>query len=130
MSSEVSAVEKVLQVYFDGLYEGDTKKLGEAFHPASHLYAAGGDGKASDWPRVTTTVAPQAHTLTAKIRWSGRKTRHLSAEEQGRSGRTASSREVSHRRTGRIPVVESPRTCRDHREVFPDYYNTWPRPPP
>jgi Putative lumazine-binding len=51
MSSEVSAVEKVLQVYFDGLYEGDTRKLGEAFHPASHLYAASGDGKASDWPR-------------------------------------------------------------------------------
>ena len=51
MSSEVSAVEKVLQVYFDGLYEGDTKKLGEAFHPASHLSAASGDGKASDWPR-------------------------------------------------------------------------------
>ena len=51
MSSEVSAVEKMLQVDFDGLYEGDTKKLGEAFHPASHLYAAGGDGKASDWPR-------------------------------------------------------------------------------
>ena len=51
MSSEVSAVEKVLQVYFDGLYEGDTKKLGEVFHLASHLYAASGDGKASDWPR-------------------------------------------------------------------------------
>ena len=51
MSSEVAAVEKVLQVYFDGLYEGDTKKLGEAFHLASHLYAASGDGKASDWPR-------------------------------------------------------------------------------
>ena len=51
MSSDVAAVEKVLQVYFDGLYEGDTRKLGEAFHAASHLYAAGGDGKASDWPR-------------------------------------------------------------------------------
>ncbi len=35
----------MLQVYFDGLYEGDTKKLGEAFHPASHLYsAAAADG--------------------------------------------------------------------------------------
>jgi hypothetical protein len=34
MSSEVSAVEKVLQAYFDGLYEGDTKKLGEVFHLA------------------------------------------------------------------------------------------------
>ena len=50
MSSDVSAVEKVLQVYFDGLYDGDTKKLGEAFHAASHLYAAGADGKATDWP--------------------------------------------------------------------------------
>ena len=52
MSSEVSAVEKVLQVYFDGLYEGDTKKLGEVFHLASHLYAANNDGKANDWPRA------------------------------------------------------------------------------
>ena len=41
MGSDVAAIEKVLQVYFDGLYEGDTKKLGEAFHPASHLYSAG-----------------------------------------------------------------------------------------
>ena len=36
MSSDVAAIEKVLQTYFDGLYEGDTNKLGEAFHPASH----------------------------------------------------------------------------------------------
>jgi hypothetical protein len=52
MSSDVAEIEKVLQVYFDGLYEGDTGKLGEAFHPASHLYAADGDGKATDWPRA------------------------------------------------------------------------------
>jgi hypothetical protein len=51
MSSDVAEIEKVLHTYFDGLYEGDTKKLGEAFHPASHLYAAGPDGKAIDWPR-------------------------------------------------------------------------------
>ena len=31
MTSEIAAVEKVLQVYFDGIYEGDTGKLGEAF---------------------------------------------------------------------------------------------------
>jgi len=41
----------VLQVYFDGLYEGDTAKLGQAFHPASHLYSVGADGKAADFPR-------------------------------------------------------------------------------
>jgi len=52
MSTDVAAIEKVLHTYFDGLYEGDTKKLGEAFHPASHLYATGPDGKAIDWPRA------------------------------------------------------------------------------
>lgn len=52
MNSEVAAVEKVLQVYFDGLYEGDIKKLGEAFHPASHLYSADAQGKAADLPRA------------------------------------------------------------------------------
>jgi hypothetical protein len=52
MSTDVAAIEKVLHTYFDGLYEGDTKKLGEAFHPASHLYSAGSDGKAVDLPRA------------------------------------------------------------------------------
>jgi hypothetical protein len=52
MSSDVAAVEAVLQTYFDGLYEGDTKKLGQAFHPMSHLYSVGQDGKAADFPRA------------------------------------------------------------------------------
>ncbi|SJZ31826.1 Putative lumazine-binding [Enhydrobacter aerosaccus] len=52
MSSDVAEVEKVLHTYFDGLYEGDTRKLGEAFHPASHLYSVGSDGKAADLPRA------------------------------------------------------------------------------
>jgi hypothetical protein len=51
MSSDVAEVEKVLHTYFDGLYEGDPKKLGAAFHPASHLYSVGADGKAADLPR-------------------------------------------------------------------------------
>ena len=37
MSSDVADVEKVLQVYFDGLYEGDADKIGEAFHPSADL---------------------------------------------------------------------------------------------
>ena len=60
MSSEVSAVEKVLQVYFDGRYEGDTKKLGEVFHSASHLYAAGGDGKV-EWLDGISVTYPDWH---------------------------------------------------------------------
>ena len=50
MSSDVAEVEKVLQTYFDGLHEGDTGKLAQAFHPASHLYSVGTDGKAADMP--------------------------------------------------------------------------------
>jgi len=52
MSSDVADVEKVLQTYFDGLYEGDTRKLGASFHPMSHLYSVGADGKAADFPRT------------------------------------------------------------------------------
>lgn len=52
MQSEIAAVERTLRIYFDGLYEGDTKKLGEAFHPASHLYSVGADGAAADLPRA------------------------------------------------------------------------------
>ena len=63
MSSEVAAIEKVLQVYFDGLYEGDTKKLGEAFHPASHLYSAGGDGKRPD----ATNLSAKFEAFDAEI---------------------------------------------------------------
>ena len=32
-----STVEKVIQLYFDGLYEGDADKIGEAFHPSADL---------------------------------------------------------------------------------------------
>ena len=55
MSQEIPAIEKVVQTYFDGLYEGDTKKLAAAFHEVSHLYSAGPDG-VQDLPR--TRVEP------------------------------------------------------------------------
>ena len=47
---EVSAIEAVIQTYFDGLYEGDVEKLGAAFHPVSHLYNER-DGEVVDLPR-------------------------------------------------------------------------------
>lgn len=40
----LSDVEKVVWTYLDGLHEGDTQKLGTAFHEVSHLYALGPDG--------------------------------------------------------------------------------------
>ncbi|HEX6960061.1 MAG TPA: nuclear transport factor 2 family protein [Ferrovibrio sp.] len=39
----------VVQLYLDGLYEGDTAKLRQVFHPASHLFSATG-GKLVDVP--------------------------------------------------------------------------------
>lgn len=50
MSNEYEQIADVLQTYFDGLYEGDTQKLGAAFHPTSHLFYNNG-GDLVDWPR-------------------------------------------------------------------------------
>lgn len=50
MISDVSAVEKVVWTYLDGLHEGDTAKLAEAFHEGSHLYSMH-EGGVSDLPR-------------------------------------------------------------------------------
>ncbi len=50
MAGEIEAVEKVVRTYLDGLYEGDTAKLGQAFHEVSHLYSVS-DGGVADLPR-------------------------------------------------------------------------------
>ena len=39
MAGEIEAIEKVVWTYLDGLHEGDTGKLGQAFHEVSHLYS-------------------------------------------------------------------------------------------
>jgi len=36
---ERQAIEKAVQTYLDGLYEGDTEKLASVFHPTSALTA-------------------------------------------------------------------------------------------
>ena len=37
MPNNRATVEDVIQLYFDGLYEGSAEKLGEAFHPSADL---------------------------------------------------------------------------------------------
>ncbi len=37
MSYDRSSAEAVIQLYFDGLYEGDADKIGAAFHPTADL---------------------------------------------------------------------------------------------
>jgi C-terminal processing protease CtpA/Prc len=51
MAGDIEAIEKVVWTYLDGLYEGDTEKLAQAFHEGSHLYWME-SGAVSDWPRA------------------------------------------------------------------------------
>jgi len=50
MAGDIEAVENVVRTYLDGLYEGDTGKLAQAFHEVSHLYSVS-DGGVADLPR-------------------------------------------------------------------------------
>jgi hypothetical protein len=50
-NAEHAAVEQVIRTYLDGLYEGDTSKLADAFHPTSALTSIGVDGKLTIVPR-------------------------------------------------------------------------------
>jgi hypothetical protein len=36
--NDTQAIAQAIQLYFDGLYDGDTAKLARAFHPAAQLY--------------------------------------------------------------------------------------------
>ena len=82
MQSEIAEIEKTLRIYFDGLYEGDTKKLGEAFHPASHLYSVGTDGGAADVPRADWFKMVESRA-SAKSRGDERRDRIVSIDFSG-----------------------------------------------
>jgi hypothetical protein len=51
MMSDLHDIEQTLQTYFDGVYEGDTAKLGRAVHDVAHLFSVQ-DGKLQDLPRA------------------------------------------------------------------------------
>jgi len=82
MQSEIVEVEKTLRTYFDGLYEGDTKKLGEAFHPASHLYSVSSEGAAADLPRADWFKAVESRP-SAKSKGDERRDRIVSIDFSG-----------------------------------------------
>jgi hypothetical protein len=52
MSDDLKAIETVLQTYFDGLHEGDTKKLAAAFHETADLRSVEPDGTLAVLPRA------------------------------------------------------------------------------
>lgn len=82
MQSEIAEVEKTLRVYFDGLYEGDTSKLGEAFHPLSHLYSVSADGAPADLPRADWFKMVESRP-SAKSQGSERRDRIVSIDFSG-----------------------------------------------
>jgi hypothetical protein len=51
MAGDIETIEKVVWTYLDGLHEGDTAKLAQAFHEVSHLYSMENGGVA-DLPRA------------------------------------------------------------------------------
>ena len=63
--SALAEIEAVVQTYFDGLYEGDVEKLGQAFHPVSHLYCAH-QGDVLDVPREQWFAAVASRESAAK----------------------------------------------------------------
>lgn len=50
-NAQITDILAAAQVYLDGLYEGDTAKIRQVFHPASSLFAVAGDGKLVNMPR-------------------------------------------------------------------------------
>ncbi|WP_341913067.1 nuclear transport factor 2 family protein [Ferrovibrio terrae] len=50
-NAQVNDILSIVQIYLDGLYEGDTAKLRQSFHPASSLFAVAADGKLVNMPR-------------------------------------------------------------------------------
>jgi hypothetical protein len=51
MPSDLQDLEQTIQTYLDGVYEGDTDKLGRVFHEVAHLFGVS-DGKLTDLPRA------------------------------------------------------------------------------
>ncbi len=49
-ANDSKAISETVQLYLDGLYEGDTEKLGKAFHPTSSL-ASEENGVLTQLPR-------------------------------------------------------------------------------
>ena len=81
MTNEMTAIERVVQTYFDGLHEGDTQKLASAFHEVSHLYSIGAGG-VEDLPRAKWLDMVGARP-SAKSRGLARRDRIVSIDISG-----------------------------------------------
>ena len=81
MAYDRSTVEKAVQLYFDGLYEGDADKLGAVFHPSADLrWQDKGDLKVMPVPDWLAWVKEQKEAMLGLIGiW---KTDHPPSDEE------------------------------------------------
>jgi hypothetical protein len=48
---DTEEIKNIIQLYFDGSYEGNQEKMDKVFHQAAHIYGHSPDGSLTDMPR-------------------------------------------------------------------------------
>ena len=48
---DASEIKRIIQLYFDGSYEGNREKMDQVFHQAAHIYGHAPDGSLADMPK-------------------------------------------------------------------------------
>jgi hypothetical protein len=48
---DVKEIQEIIQMYFDGSFEGSREKMDKVFHQAAHIYGHSPDGDLRDMPR-------------------------------------------------------------------------------
>jgi len=48
---DTAEIKRIIQLYFDGSYEGNQEKMDQVFHQAAHIYGHAPDGSLTDMPR-------------------------------------------------------------------------------
>ena len=51
MAMDIDEIKRIIQLYFDGSYEGNRDKMDKVFHQAAHIYGHAPDGSLTDMPR-------------------------------------------------------------------------------
>ena len=48
---DADEIKTIIQLYFDGSYEGNREKMEKVFHQAAHIYGQASDGSLNDMPK-------------------------------------------------------------------------------
>jgi Putative lumazine-binding len=67
MTSDLAAIEALLQTYFDGMYEGSVEKLAAAVHETTDLRSVAADGSLAILTRAAWLAAVQARPSSKSL---------------------------------------------------------------